>query len=71
MIKYYTMEHRGGLNEALETKKPITENKFYELARKFHYEPYCYDKRINCIRFIITNMEKNYDKPTWLLIEII
>lgn len=64
MIKYYTMEHRGGLNEALATKKPITEEQFYELARKFHYEPYCYDERINCIRLIISDIPKYPNEPT-------
>ena len=67
-MKYYTMEHRGGLNEALETRKEITEEEFKRLLPM--YEKYAFDKRINCQRYILKNMEKNFKKYTiWLLEE--
>lgn len=69
-IKYYTMEHKGGINEALQTRKEIDFEEFKKRFKKYHYKPYCYDKRINCYRFIINNMEKHINQPTWLLLEI-
>lgn len=68
-MKYYSMHHRGGLSEALETKERISESEFRRLFVKYNYIPYCYDKRISCYRFIISNMEINFKQPTWLLLE--
>lgn len=68
-MKYYIMEHRGGLDESLKTRKEISEDKFYELLPL--YEFYCYDDRINCNRYILKDMEYKYNNYTiWLLKEI-
>lgn len=67
-MKYYTMEHRGGLNEALETKKEISKEEFERLLPM--YEKYAFDKRINCQRYILKDMENNFRNYTiWLLEE--
>lgn len=67
-MKYYKMEHRGGLKEALETRKEITKEEFEELLPM--YEPYAFDKRINCQRYILKDMENNFKKyAIWLLKE--
>lgn len=67
-IKYYTMEHKGGLDEALQTKKEITREEFEKLLPM--YEFYAIDKRINCNRYILKDMEKNFRNYTiWLLEE--
>lgn len=71
MFVYYSMEHRGGLKESLETRKEITEEKFKWWTQYNHYEFYCYDNRINCLRFIKNKIDDGCDNPTWLLIEVI
>ena len=69
-MTYYTMEHRGGLDEALKTKKKITIEEFNILLPNYHL--YAFDERINCIRFLANNMEQYAveNKPEWLLIKI-
>lgn len=69
-MTYYTMEHRGGLDEALKTKKKITIEEFNKLLPNYHL--YAFDERINCIRFITNNMEQYAieNKSEWLLIKI-
>lgn len=64
-MRFYTMDHRGGLNEALETRKLISKDSFNKLLK--FYEFYCFDDRINSIRFIHRDIESEY--PTWLLLE--
>lgn len=67
-VKFYTMEHRGGLAEALETKKEISKEEFDKLLPMYKF--YTYDKRINCNRYILKDMEKNFKNYTiWLLVE--
>lgn len=64
---FFTMHHRGGLDEALKTIKVIDEKKFNELL--VHYDFYCFDDRILSIRFILKDMEHDYKLyPEWLLI---
>ena len=67
---YYTMHHRGGLDEALKTKKQIDLKEFNELLPNYHL--YAFDERINVIRFLANDMEKYAieNKPEWLLIKI-
>ena len=67
-MKYYKMDTRGGLKESLETKQEITRKEFNQLLPMYEY--YAYDKRINCHRYILINMEKNFrEYTTWLLME--
>lgn len=67
-MKYYKMDTRGGLKESLETKIEITEEEFNKLLPMYKY--YAYDKRINCYRYILIDMENNYKEyTTWLLQE--
>ena len=68
MVKFFTMEHRGGLDEALETKKIISKDHFNNIVR--FYEFYHCDNRINCIRFMHKDFPNNGDYPTWLCIEL-
>lgn len=70
-IRYYSMCHRGSLEDALKTKILIFENEFKNIFIKYNFEYYCYDDRINCIRFIKGDLEKNLDIPEWLLIELL
>ena len=67
---YYYMQHRGSLDEALKTRRKISFKVFLDLYHKYNYKFYDFDKRINCIRFIISDMEKHISMPTWLLLEI-
>lgn len=71
MVYYYYMKHRGSLDDALKTKRKISSEVFFYLYHKYNYRFYCYDKRIRCVRFIISDMEKNINVPTCLLIELI
>ena len=65
-MKYYKKDHRGGLQEALETKKEITKEEFEKLLPMY----YAYDKRINCKRYILIDMEHKFKEYTiWLLEE--
>ena len=67
-MKYYTMDTRGGLKESLATKKEITKEEFDKLLPMYKF--YAYDKRINCNRYILKDMEKNFrNYTTWLLVE--
>lgn len=68
-MTFYKMDHRGGLKESLETRKEISQEEFnYFLP---NYEFYCYDARLNCFRFILRDMEKNFnDFTTWLLLGV-
>lgn len=66
--RFYSMWHRGSLEESMKTCIEIGINQFNYLLHKFKYTYYGFDKRINAHRFIISNMEKNIDFPTWLLI---
>lgn len=70
MYKFYSMDHRGGLNESLATRKEITEEKFKWFTNYNDYEYYCYDDRINCFRFIKRKIDDGCDNPVWLLIEV-
>ena len=70
-IKFYCMCHRGSLDEALKTKIQIFEDEFKSIFKKYNFEYYCFDERINCIRFIKGDLEKNLNVPEWLLIELV
>ena len=63
--KYYLMEHRGGLKEALETLEQISVEQFKKLHKKYTF--YGYDERIDCLRFILDDMEHD-NSPVWLMI---
>ena len=67
MGKYYTMEHRGTLDEALTTLSEITKNDFDKLVGNGIYNIYGYDERIKAIRYIISDMENSVYLPTWLI----
>lgn len=74
-MKFYTMDHRGGLHEALKTKKEISQSFFNYLRKfkfngKFYYTPYGYDECISCYRFILHNHQKHINNPCWLLLEM-
>lgn len=60
-ISYGKREHRGGLNESLETAIEISEEEFKELLEDKNngYEYYCYDDRCNQIIFL-GNYELDY-----------
>lgn len=67
-MKYYEMRHRGSLEEALETKKEITQNRFNQIKEKYKF--YCYDVRINCNRYILKNIGEDREYYSeWLLEE--
>lgn len=75
-MKFYKMQHRETLQEALKTKIEIDEGQFTSyLSMKdkrnnvpiFQY--YCYDERIKCYRFINYDMCYFNNLPTWLLWE--
>lgn len=67
-MKYYEMQHYGGLKEALQTKKPITQTEFNQRLKDYQY--YCFDERIGCHRYILKDIPNNYEKQTiWLLME--
>lgn len=66
-MTYFTMQHSGGLDEALKTVKPISEGAFNKLKECGLYKHYCYDERIGCTRYILIDIEKNYGLPVWLL----
>ena len=68
-MKFYKMDHRGGLDQALLTRVQICEDQFKWYTSYFEYEYYCFDERINCFRFIKKDMPKG-DHPDWLLIEV-
>ena len=70
MFYYYYMHHRGSLDESLKTKRKIPSKVFFNLYHKYNYKFYGFDKRINCIRFIISDMQKYINMPVWLLLEI-
>ena len=71
MYKFYTMEHRGGLDASLITRKQIDGDKFKWYTNNYDYEFYCYDERINSFRFIKRKINDGCDNPTWLLIEVL
>ncbi len=69
--KFYAMEHCGGLVEAVDTIERITEREFKELLPLYDY--YCYDERIECLRWLIRDLASNYTihgkiHSPWLLI---
>lgn len=63
--KYYLMDHRGGLKEALETLEQINVDKFKKLHKKYTF--YGYDDRIECLRFILDDIEHD-NSHVWLMI---
>lgn len=62
---FYTMEHRGGLKEAVATVKEISIEEFEDLQPYYKY--YCYDERIHSERYIYNWPEKSAGVPMWLL----
>ena len=67
--RFFKMYHRSTLEEAMKTIKEITTYEFNYLLEKFNYKFYSYDERIKAYRFIISDMDKNYNEPTWLLMK--
>lgn len=64
----YTMEHRGGLDEALKTRKRITPQEFYFLLPSYKF--YCYDERIFCYRYLLKYDDSVANNlPDWLLVK--
>lgn len=70
MVYFYYMKHIGSLDEALKTKRKIPSKVFFYLYHKYGFHFYCYDERIKCVRYIISDMEKHINVPTWLLLEL-
>ena len=68
-ITYGKRKHRGSLEESLKTKKEISEDEFEKLLPEYKY--YAFDKRVNQILFIHKNIQKTFDRYTWLYIQII
>lgn len=76
-MKFYRMEHRGTLQQAIETRQEIDEDIFVNMLGMKDkknipiYQFYGYDERLKSYRFINTRMsEKEYiNLPTWLLWE--
>ena len=66
--RFYKMQHMDSLEESMKTCVEIGIIEFNYLLHKYQYKYYCYDNRINAHRFIISDMEKYIDMPTWLLI---
>ena len=67
-MRYYEMEHRGSLQDALKTKKEITKERYHQIKNKYCF--YCYDERINCYRYILRLRRNLIGKyTTWLLVE--
>lgn len=62
----FIAEHSGGLKECLESERPVPLKTAAILIASGLYEFYTYDKRIEAARFIITDMEHNYNLPTWI-----
>lgn len=58
--------HRGGLKECLETEKEISYDALFKLANSGLYKYYAYDERIKCNRYLLIDIDKNYNLPTWL-----
>lgn len=67
MKLYETMDHRGGLTEALKTRKSIDPFLAKYLIEIGIYKEYDYDERIKANRYIFKGMPKNWTVPTWLL----
>lgn len=67
---FYTMFHRGSLREALKTRKKINISEFFKLLYSYNYTFYGFDDRINCYRYIISDLAYNFEFPTWLLVEV-
>lgn len=65
---YYTMPFAELLSEAVEGMQEITEATFKQIQNEYKYEFYCYDKRIECIRFIFKDYKKTYKNKAYLLI---
>lgn len=69
--KYGYRDLRELLAESLETSKYISIEEFKKRLRKFKYQFYAFDDRVNQIMFIINDIPGHLDQPTWLFIEII
>lgn len=63
---FYTMDQRGGLREAVETMKEITESEYKYLSAFYRY--YCYDERIECLRYIYSGSAWEDNKPFYILV---
>ena len=67
--KYYTIEHRGTLEEAIATKKKISKRTFEKLIRAKIYYGYSYDERIKAMRYLLSDLEDDIGLPAWILVE--
>ena len=68
--KFYRMQHRGSLDEALKTREQISFDKFEFYLQAYDYRVYCYDERISCVRFILNDHHLKPNLPCWILIEV-
>lgn len=64
----FTMQHSGGLKEAIKKCKRISLDNFIKLVDQKIYDRYGYDERIKATRFILNDMQNNIGLPTWLII---
>ncbi len=65
---YYTMPFAEMLSDAVEGMQEIPERTFEQIQREYNYHFYCYDKRIECLRFIFSDYKKTYENKAYLLI---
>lgn len=65
---YYTMPFAEMLSDAVEGMQEIPERTFEQIQRKYNYQFYGYDKRIECLRFIFSDYKKTYENKAYLLI---
>ena len=64
MKKYACAFHAGGLDDCMKTEIKISDYMFWKLLPKYKF--YAYDEKIKADRYILKDIEKNYDSPIWL-----
>jgi hypothetical protein len=65
-MKLYKFKNRGTITEAWKTKKEISANELDNILPKYHL--YGYDNRLNAVRFIANDMQK--EEYSWIAIVI-
>lgn len=65
---YYTMPFAELLSDAVNGMEEIPELIFKQIQKEYKYEFYCYDKRIECLRFIFSDYKNTYKNKAYLLI---
>lgn len=61
--EYCTAEHTSGLQESIDTEKPIEKITFEKLLKADIYEFYFYDERINADVYMLKSFMGNYGLP--------